>query len=52
MAFWMLFGKDIQNYLIHTKGMDPLDAVNPMDCQDIADELQHYWDLYLNKVVE
>ena len=37
MTLWMSFGKDMQNYLIHTKIRDPLDAFNPMDCQDIAD---------------
>ena len=52
MDFWILFGKDMQHYLIHAKSRDPMDTANPMDYEDIADELQHYWDLYLNKVVE
>ena len=53
LLFWNIFPVTMQDWLQEDQILDPFDAANPMDHDDIADHMQHYWNIhfkcYINK---
>ena len=48
--FWNTFPKEMQSWLSNDQNIDPFDTNHPMDAQDIADNMQRYWNMYLKKI--
>ncbi len=46
LLFWKIFPGTMQDWLQEDQDLDPFDAANPMDHNDIADHMQHYWNIH------
>ena len=41
-AFWNIFPKSMKNWLTNDQDIDPFDAQNPLDVEEIADQMQRW----------
>ena len=41
-SFWDIFPKSMKNWLTNDQNIDPFDANNPLDVEEIADEMQRW----------
>ena len=44
-AFWNIFPESMKSWLVNDQRMDPFSPDNPLDPQEIADEMQRYWNM-------
>ncbi len=46
LLFWNIFHATMQDWLQEDQNLDPFDAANPIDHDNIADHMQHYWNIH------
>ena len=46
LLFWNIFPDTMQEWLQEDQNLDPFDAANPMDHDEIADHMQSYWNIH------
>ncbi|MCP4746621.1 MAG: hypothetical protein GY874_10860, partial [Desulfobacteraceae bacterium] len=49
LLFWNIFPATMQDWLQEDQNLDPFDAANPMDHDDIADHIQRYWNIHFKR---
>ncbi len=49
LLFWNIFPATMQDWLQEDQNLDPFDAANPMDHEDIAAHMQRYWNIYFKR---
>ncbi len=49
LLFWNIFSSTMQDWLQEDQNLDPFDAANPMDHEDIADHMQRYWNIHFKR---
>ena len=45
-AFWDSFPSKMQDWLNNEQNVNPFNANDPLDAMEIADQFQHYWNIY------
>jgi len=46
-AFWLSFPQVMRDWLTNDQDTDPFDTTNPLDAQEIADQMQRYYNMHL-----
>jgi len=44
-SFWNIFPKSMKNWLTNDQDIDPFDATNPLDVEEIADQMQRWYNI-------
>ena len=47
--FWHIFPEAMKDWLVEDQNKDPFDNANPMDADEIADDMQRYWNLHYKR---